>query len=271
MANLDQLWTSGSWVFLTGAGVSAESGIPTFRGEEGYWTVGSREYRPTELATRAAFSSIPWEVWGWYLYRRAVCRAAAPNAAHIRLVQAQQALGERFQLVTQNVDGLHLRAGSHSHFEIHGNIDHMRCWNECCARSWPIPFGPAFERGSAVSSELQAQLVCPSCQGLARPHILWFDECYSEELFRYTSSQQVASGCDVFVSIGTSGQTNLPMQMGRLALKNGAYCVDINPERNPFSEVASASCGLHLARSASSGLQQLFEAAGFVNRESTNP
>lgn len=262
MTTLEKLWTTGSWVFLTGAGVSAESGIPTFRGEEGYWTVGSREYRPTELATRAAFSQIPWEVWGWYLYRRAVCHAAEPNAAHNWLVRAQHALGDRFQLVTQNVDGLHLRAGSRGHFEIHGNIDHMRCWDHCCEESWPIPFPPPFERGAAVSSELQSQLVCPRCRGLARPHILWFDECYSEELFRYESSQKVASSCDVLVSIGTSGQTNLPMQMGRLALRNGAYCVDINPERNPFSEVAQASSGRHLAKSASLGLQELLAEAG---------
>ena len=102
---------SGPLVFLTGAGISAESGIPTFRGPEGYWTVGSREYRPEELATYEAFTRMPDEVWAWYLYRRGVCRAARPNPAHLALVELERALGDRFLLVTQNVDGLHLRAG----------------------------------------------------------------------------------------------------------------------------------------------------------------
>ncbi|HVV49677.1 MAG TPA: Sir2 family NAD-dependent protein deacetylase, partial [Polyangia bacterium] len=102
----------GPIVFLTGAGISAESGIPTFRGAEGYWRVGSRNYQPTEMAAAAAFARMPEEVWRWYLYRRGVCRAAAPNDAHRALVALERRLGARFLLVTQNVDGLHLRAGS---------------------------------------------------------------------------------------------------------------------------------------------------------------
>jgi NAD-dependent deacetylase len=119
----------GLIVFLTGAGISAESGVPTFRGPEGYWRVGSRHYQPTELATAAAFAQIPEEVWRWYLYRRAVCRVAEPNAAHLALVEAERRLGERFLLVTQNVDGLHGRAGSSAArtYQIHGNIDFCRC------------------------------------------------------------------------------------------------------------------------------------------------
>jgi len=99
----------GKVIGLTGAGVSAESGIPTFRGKEGYWTVGSRDYHPQELATHEAFTEMPWEVWAWYLYRRGVCRAAAPNAAHEAFVRLDKALGDRFALITQNVDGLHRR------------------------------------------------------------------------------------------------------------------------------------------------------------------
>ena len=102
----------GPLVVVTGAGVSAESGIPTFRGKEGYWTVGSRVYQPQELATQAAFRRMPEEIWRWYLYRLGVCRAAAPNPGHVALVELERALGDRFLLVTQNVDGLHPRAGS---------------------------------------------------------------------------------------------------------------------------------------------------------------
>ena len=117
--------SEGPLVFLTGAGISAESGIPTFRGPEGFWRVGSRNYHPQEMATARAFSSMPDEVWRWYLHRRGVCRAAAPNAAHQALVQLDERLGERFRLVTQNVDGLHLRAGGDPAriYQIHGNID----------------------------------------------------------------------------------------------------------------------------------------------------
>src|SRR3954466_12730475 len=91
----------GNVVVLTGAGISAESGIPTFRGKEGYWTIGAREYQPQELATWEAFQQMPWDVWAWYLYRRGVCRAAEPNAAHAAIVTLDGALGERFALITQ--------------------------------------------------------------------------------------------------------------------------------------------------------------------------
>src|SRR5512134_3855043 len=97
----------GRIVALTGAGVSAESGIPTFRGKEGYWTIGSQEYHPQELATRQAFRAMPWQVWAWYLYRRGVCLRAQPNAAHHALARLARALPDRLALVTQNVDGLH--------------------------------------------------------------------------------------------------------------------------------------------------------------------
>ena len=97
---------------LTGAGVSAESGIPTFRGREGYWTVGSTEYHPQEMATLQAFEAMPEEVWRWYLYRLGACREAQPNQAHRAIVRLEERLGDRFCLITQNVDGLHLRAGS---------------------------------------------------------------------------------------------------------------------------------------------------------------
>src|SRR5512138_4021579 len=102
----------GSVVVLTGAGVSAESGIPTFRGAEGFWVVGSRNYMPQEMATHAMFERDPQEVWRWYLYRFGVCARVEPNPAHHALAALDRALGDRFTLVTQNIDGLHLRAGA---------------------------------------------------------------------------------------------------------------------------------------------------------------
>src|SRR5258706_8928291 len=145
---------------LTGAGVSAESGIPTFRGKEGYWTVGSREYHPQELATNEAFRAMPWEVWAWYLYRRGVCRAAAPNAGHEALVRWDRAPPDRFALITQNVDGLHRRAGSPvaRTFPIHGDIDLMRCARDCSLDRTPIPDDvPALARGEAVTDAVRAR------------------------------------------------------------------------------------------------------------------
>src|SRR5438876_11446812 len=110
----EALARGGGVVALTGAGVSAESGIPTFRGKEGYWIIGAREYHPQELATHEAFAAMPWSVWAWYLYRRGVCQRAHPNPAHAalaRLATERPGLPDRFALITQKVDGLHRRAG----------------------------------------------------------------------------------------------------------------------------------------------------------------
>jgi NAD-dependent deacetylase len=225
-------------VALTGAGVSAESGIPTFRGKEGYWTVGAREYHPQELATHEAFEAMPWDVWAWYLYRRGVCRAAEPNAGHDALVRWDRALGDRFALVTQNVDGLHRRAGSTPArtFAIHGDIDHMRCAAECCLDRWPIPDEvPALARGDAI----RARLVCPRCGGMARPHVLWFDESYDEPRFFLDTARRLASRAALLVVAGTSAQTNLPWQVVALAGRAGALVIDVNVEDNPFGDLAA--------------------------------
>ncbi|NOS74904.1 MAG: RNA polymerase subunit sigma, partial [Methyloglobulus sp.] len=121
------VWKTGELItVLTGAGVSAESGIPTFRGEEGYWTVGSRNYQPSEIATQAMFQRNPKEVWKWFLYRRGICEDALPNPGHLAIVKMEKLLGSRFRLVTQNVDGLHLRAGSNIDrtYQVHGNLNY---------------------------------------------------------------------------------------------------------------------------------------------------
>jgi NAD-dependent deacetylase len=240
--------SGGNVVVLTGAGVSAESGIPTFRGKEGYWTVGSREYHPQELATHEAFQQMPWDVWAWYLYRRGVCRAAAPNAAHDAIVRWDRELGDRFALITQNVDGLHRRAGSpvERTFPIHGDIGFMRCARECApgVDRWPIPDDvPALAKGEAVSAAIRALLVCPRCGYKTRPHVLWFDETYDEPRFFFDTSRRLASKASLLVVVGTSAQTNLPWQVVTLAARAGATIIDINVEDNPFGDIAAESGG----------------------------
>ncbi|MEO6773606.1 MAG: Sir2 family NAD-dependent protein deacetylase [Kofleriaceae bacterium] len=255
----------GTVIVLTGAGVSAESGIPTFRGSEGYWTVGAREYHPQELATRQAFATMPWDVWAWYLYRRGVCRAAAPNDGHYAIARwddAMKASGDRFALVTQNIDGLHRRAGSPAArtFAIHGELDQMRCAAECVdgdrgdtvvVDRWPIPTDvPGLARGEAVSEATKALLVCPRCGEMARPHVLWFDEAYDEPRFHLDTVRELASAATLCVVVGTSAQTNLPWQVVMLAARNAATIIDINPEPNPFGEIAERSGGVIRAPSA---------------------
>ena len=237
---------AGHVLALTGAGVSAESGIPTFRGHEGYWTVGAREYHPQELATHDAFTQMPWEVWAWYLYRRGVCRAAEPNAAHTALVRWDAALPERFAVITQNVDGLHRRAGSPVErlFAIHGDIDQMRCAQDCVLDRWPIPEAiPALPRGESVTAEARELLRCPRCKGMARPHVLWFDESYDEPRFFLDTARRLAANAALLVVAGTSAQTNLPWQVVTLAARAGATIVDINIDDNPFADIAAESGG----------------------------
>jgi NAD-dependent deacetylase len=237
----------GHMIALTGAGVSAESGIPTFRGKEGYWTVGAREYHPQELATQTAFEAMPWDVWAWYLYRRTACRRAQPNAGHHALVRLDAARPDRFALVTQNVDGLHRRAGSPDArtFPIHGDISLMRCAADCVADRWPLPDTvPDLEKGEPVAPAVRGVLVCPRCGGMARPHVLWFDESYDEPRFFLETVRRLARGATLVLVVGTSGQTNLPWQVVRLAAQAGATIVDINVEDNPFGEIAARSGGV---------------------------
>lgn len=254
-------------VFLTGAGISAESGIPTFRGKEGYWTVGSVNYHPEELGTRRAFAEMPDEIWAWYLFRRTVCNGAQPNLGHLLLVKLEEALQRQFQLVTQNVDGLHLRAGNTRErtFEVHGDINFMRCWRECSTNLYEIPIEiGSFTRGDKLTDHHKGLLVCPKCGGPARPHVLWFDECYDEARFRFDSSLNAALTCGALISIGSSGSTNLPTQMVRGAAARGAVVIDINPERGPYAALAESSGGFWLKGMAGEGLSQVAEALGVI-------
>jgi len=225
----------GPCLFLTGAGVSAESGVPTFRGKGGYWVVGSRNYHAQELATRAAFSKMPEGVWGWYLHRWRVCRGAQPNAAHVAVAELARPLGERFLLITQNVDGLHARAGSpvDRTYEVHGNISMMRCLAGCPGLV-PVPEALL----DVGREELAKALTCTICAAWMRPHVLWFDEFYDEPLFRFESSLEAADEAALLVVIGTTATTNLPLQIGERAARRRVPMIVINPDPNPFAELA---------------------------------
>lgn len=231
----------GPLLFLTGAGISAESGIPTFRGPEGYWRVGSRNYRPEDLATYAAFTRMPEEVWAWYLYRRGVCRAARPNAAHIALAQLDAAMPERFLLVTQNVDGLHLRAGhapERTH-QIHGNIDFLRCEDEH-PRVRPVPEALPLDwpKARAIGEAERALLRCCGRGQWSRPHVLFFDETYDEPLFRFESTLDAAARAALVVVIGSSGATNLPTHVVSIAARRGTPLIAVNQDDSPFTALA---------------------------------
>jgi NAD-dependent deacetylase len=234
----------GPVVFLTGAGISAESGIPTFRGAEGFWQVGSRNYQPQELATYSAFRSMPGEIWAWYLYRYAMCQSAAPNRAHVALWELETRLGDEFLLVTQNVDGLHLRAGNSAArtYQIHGNLDFVRCAGECSPELTRMPERFAtWEKGRPLDDEAEQALTCTRCGDWLRPHVLWFDECYDEERYHFESSMAAAAACRLLVVVGTSGATTLPMHVATTVAQRGAAFLVIDPEPSSFSDMADAN------------------------------
>jgi NAD-dependent deacetylase len=248
---------------LTGAGISAESGIPTFRGPEGYWTVGSAVYHPQEMATNRMFQQNPEEVWKWYLHRMQICRKAEPNPGHLALAEMEKRLNSRFTLITQNVDGLHLRAGNSSErtYQIHGNVFFMRCAGECSPDIYPTPQVPYDkQKGEDLSEWAGKYLRCPACGKWSRPHVLWFDEVYNEKYFRYQSSLAIAEQTDLLIIAGTSGSTNLPNQVAWLVSRKGGAIINIDIERNLFADLALSGRRGHFIKAASgTALPQVVE------------
>jgi len=245
----------GTVVALTGAGLSAESGLPTFRGREGYWTLGAREYTPQQMATWAMFAEHPEEVWRWYLDRARRYRRALPNAGHEALARCERLLADRFHLVTQNVDGLHERAGCSAArtSEVHGNLGWMRCSRECQGERWRLPdeltsgsFSPE-DREATLTEAYRNRLRCPNCGSWARPHVLWFDEYYDDVNYDATRAMTKSREAALLLVIGTSGATNLPLAAARQCLQAGGRLLEINPERTPFTQLAEQSGG-HLLR-----------------------
>jgi len=205
-------------VVLTGAGVSAESGVPVFRGPQGLW----RQFRPEELATPQAFARDPKLVWEWYDWRRQLVARCRPNPAHLTLARMEQVLPE-MTLVTQNVDGLHQRAGSHHVLELHGNIWRTRCVQEGTATSLadvPLPEIPPRCR----------------CGALLRPDVVWFGESLDPRILQ--TAMEAASRAEVMLVVGTSAAVYPAAQLPIVALENGAYVIEVNPETTSLSPLA---------------------------------
>lgn len=207
-------------VALTGAGVSAESGIPTFRdAPSGLWA----RFKPEDLATPEAFRRDPKLVWDWYAMRRSRLREVNPNPAHVALAAMERCVPE-FLLVTQNVDGLHQRAGSIRVCELHGNITRTKCFEEnTVVEAW------------AETDEVPPR--CPRCGGRLRPDVVWFNEALPEEELR--EAMEASRSCDVFLSIGTSALVSPAAWLPMEALRRGAFVVEVNPVATPLTPRAS--------------------------------
>ena len=223
---------------LSGAGLSADSGIPTFRDTDGFWTVGSKNYMPEEMGTFEMYQKAPLEVWKWFLYRLGICRSAQPNIGHYAIRDLELLFGDRFRIISQNIDGLHHRAGNSKEriYEIHGTLDVCRCGSECSKTLYPFP-NFSMQKEDEFTEEQKKALVCPACGNWLRPHVLWFDECYDEPFYKIDSTLRAAKECGLLLIVGTSGATTLPRAVVETALSKGAVCIDINKKTNYFSEL----------------------------------
>jgi NAD-dependent deacetylase len=212
-------------VILTGAGVSAESGIPTFRDKQtGLW----ESFDAAELATPNAFQGDPSLVWGWYEWRRATVLASQPNAAH-RAVAAMASLVPYFTLITQNVDDLHERAGSPSAFHLHGELSRPYC--EACRRSYAHPEGiPDLPSGGARIEPPR----CDACGAMIRPGVVWFGENLPDLAWR--TACEAAKHCDVFFSCGTSSLVQPAASLTDMAIRAGATTIQINPNATAYDD-----------------------------------
>jgi len=225
MADLEQarewLAQATSLAVLTGAGISAESGVPTFRGAGGLW----KEYKPEELANPEAFAKNPKLVWEWYNWRRELIAKAVPNAGHRALVEFEKRK-PRFTLITQNVDGLHDRAGSGKILKLHGDIWRMKC--TVCGANWPDRRAPLPK-------------LPPHCQcgGLTRPNVVWFGEPLADGMMK--EAEHAATSAQVFLVIGTSAAVLPAANLIPYARKAGAKVIEINIEDTAASTLVDCA------------------------------
>jgi NAD-dependent deacetylase len=201
---------------LTGAGISAESGLATFRdAQTGLWA----RFDPRELATPSAFARNPKLVWDWYAWRRERVAAAEPNVAHRALAELERRTPE-FLIVTQNVDGLHQRAGSRNVVELHGNIGRVKCSRE----------GSVVERWDERNGEVPR---CPNCGALLRPDVVWFEEMLPQSAL--VAAENAARRCDLLLVVGTSAEVYPAAGLPLLARERGGLVIEINPNPTPLS------------------------------------
>lgn len=215
---ISKLKNSESIVVFTGAGMSAESGVPTFRGKEGLW----KKFRPEELANFDAFIQNPELVWEWYRYRKQIITNIQPNPGHFALAEMEKH-HKRFAIITQNIDNLHRRAGSKTIYELHGNIERHYCIK--CYKN--------FSNEEIIS---QQQAPHCSCGGLIRPDVVWFGEFLPED--QWNLSVTCVQQAEVFFSIGTSTIVYPAASLPFMAKNTGAFVVEINIEKTELSSIA---------------------------------
>ncbi len=208
-------------VVLTGAGISAESGVPTFRGEDGLW----RKYRPEDLANPFAFERDPKLVWEWYDWRRCLIKPLFPNAAHYVLAEMENYY-KNFILITQNVDGLHKKAGSRNIIELHGNIWKMQCTIE----------KKVIENYETPLKELPPKC---DCNALMRPYVVWFGEELHPGV--YEASIKEATNCELFIVIGTSAVVQPAASLPVYAKESKALLIEINIDDTPLTPITDIS------------------------------
>ena len=213
---IEKLRTAQRVAVLTGAGISAESGVPTFRqAQTGLWA----QYDPEELATPRAFRQNPKLVWEWYAWRRELVAQAQPNSGHFALVEMEKRV-PYFTLITQNVDGLHPRAGSQNVVALHGDITRTKCFDDGrLVTTWP--------------DTDQIPPRCPRCDGMLRPDVVWFGEGLPPDALG--TAVTAARSCDLFLSIGTSALVQPAASLPIEALNSGAFVVEINLNETPLT------------------------------------
>ena len=223
---------------LTGAGISAESGIPTFReAQTGHWA----RFRPEDLASPDAYQRDPETVWDWYAGRYRDVMAAQPNPGHLALAELERRTPGEFLLSTQNVDGLHTRAGSRHLAELHGNLTHARC--ESCHQRHPLPAPSTFVPPPS----------CPACGSRMRPDVVWFGELLPPAAL--ARSEESFAAAEVALVIGTSSLVYPAAGLSLLTLETGGSVIEINPDTTQLTAFAS----VHLPQPASQALPALLE------------
>ena len=217
--DIERIKRANHIVFFSGAGMSAESGIATFRGKDGIWN----KFKPEELANFNAFMKNPGMVWEWYNYRRGIVKQALPNAGHRAIAEFQKYI-PKITVITQNIDNLHKRAGSKNIFELHGNIERNYCI-----------------RCKTLYNDIEERVDIPKCKcgGLIRPDVVWFGEYLPQDQFK--GAETAASECDLFFVVGTSAVVYPAASLIYTAKHSGAFIIEVNIEETEISSLTNKS------------------------------